>query len=170
MRIRALESIEYVEDQYSKLFPGNQIEYFFLDDYFDAQYASDKQFGKVFGLFSMLAIFVACLGFFGLTTYTISKRTKEIAIRKVLGSTIKGLLILFSRDFVRLIIIANLIALPIVYFFVNNWLQNFTFRISIDWTMFVIPLIILLSIALLTIGIQTIKTSMINPADTLKHE
>ncbi|HLF34848.1 MAG TPA: ABC transporter permease [Cyclobacteriaceae bacterium] len=165
-----IESVAYIKDLYKSSFPGNPFEYFFQDDYFDMQYASDKQFGKVFGLFSLLAIIVASLGLFGLTTYIILKRTKEIAIRKILGASIQGLVILFSKDFIRLIVIANLLALPITYIFVNNWLNNFKFKININWIMFVLPMIVLLIIALVTTSIQTIRSSFINPANTLKYE
>jgi putative ABC transport system permease protein len=164
------KSVTYVENLYKEHLPGIPFEYFFLDEYFDSQYASDEKFGKVFGVFSLIAIFIASLGLFGLTTYIISKRTKEIAIRKVLGATIQGLLILLSKEFVRLIIIANLFALPVVYFLINNWLDNFAFRISIGWMMFVLPIVILLVIALATTSIQTIKSSLINPANALKYE
>ena len=164
------ESVTYLENLYNEHLPGVPFEYFFLDEYFDAQYASDKRFGKIFGIFSLIAIFVASLGLFGLTTYMVSKRTKEIAIRKVLGATVQGLLILLSREFVTLVIIANMIALPIAYYFIGNWLDNFAFRINIGWMMFVIPLVILLIITFATISIQTIKTFVINPADTLQYE
>jgi len=164
------KSVTYVENLYKEHLPGIPFEYFFLDEYFDEQYASDKRFGKIFGIFSLIAIFVASLGLFGLTTYMISKRTKEIAIRKVLGATVQGLLILFSREFVKLVIIANMIALPVAYYLISNWLDSFAFRINIGWMMFVLPLVILLIITFATISIQTIKTFVINPANTLKYE
>jgi putative ABC transport system permease protein len=166
----AQKTIAFIKDQYELAFPGNQVEYFFLDDYFDRQYASDQQFGKVFGLFSALALFVAGLGLFGLSTFMISQRTKEIAIRKVLGATIAGMAALFSRDFVRLIIIANFIALPIVYFLVDRWLESFAFRIHIGWIMYVAPAVILLIISLVTVSAQTIKSGSRNPVKSLRSE
>ena len=123
----ASETISSIEQQFKTAFPGNVFEYFFLDDYFDRQYAADKQFGKVFGLFSGLALFVAALGLFGLSTFMISQRIKEIAIRKVLGATIQSMIYLFSRDFLKLILIANVIALPLAYWLISQWLDRFVF-------------------------------------------
>jgi putative ABC transport system permease protein len=164
------ESVEYIRDQYNKIFPGNYFEYFFLSDYFDDQYITDKQFGRVFATFTLIAIIIAYLGLFGLITYIISTRTKEIAIRKVLGSSIKELLVLFARDFVILILIASVTALPCMYFLGKYWLNKFAFKIDIGWMVFIIPVLILLFITLLTTTIQTLKTSLINPAETIKYE
>lgn len=164
------ESVEYIREQYNKIFPGNYFEYFFLNDYFDDQYITDKQFGRVFAAFTLIAIIIAYLGLFGLITYIISTRTKEIAVRKVLGSSIKGMMLLFARDFVKLILIAGVTALPCMYFLGRYWLNKFAFKIDIGWMVFIIPVLILLLITLLTTSIQTLKTSLINPADTIKYE
>ncbi len=98
------ESVDFIRDQYNKIFPGNYFEYFFLDDYFDTQYSAYQQFGRVFATFTIIAIIIAYLGLFGLITYLISRRTKEIAIRKIFGATIRQMVVLFAKDFVRLII------------------------------------------------------------------
>ncbi|MEM1137912.1 MAG: FtsX-like permease family protein, partial [Bacteroidota bacterium] len=164
------ETLSFVEEQYKAQFPGNQFEYFFLDDFFDRQYAADQQFGKVFSLFSSLALFVAALGLFGLSTFMISQRTKEIAVRKVLGAKIAGMVYLFSKDFVKLILVANIIALPVVYFLAKDWLNNFAFQVNIHWIIFVIPVLILLIISLSTVSFQTIKTSLINPIRSLRSD
>ncbi len=164
------ETISFIEDQYRQAFPGNQFDYFFLDDFFDRQYAADQQFGKLFGLFSGLALAIACLGLLGLSTFMISQRTKEIAVRKVLGSTIPGMIHLFSKDFIRLIVAANLIALPVVYFFIRNWLSDFAFRTNIGWSMFIVPAIVLLVISLTTVSIQTIRTGSMNATRFLRSE
>ena len=164
------ESVEYLRDLYNKTFPGNYFEYFFLEDYFDDQYITDNQFGRVFATFTIIAIIIAYLGLFGLITYIISSRTKEIAIRRIFGSSIKEMLVLFARDFVILIVIAGITALPCVYFLGRYWLNNFAFKIDIGLMVFIIPVLILLVIILITIGIQTTKTSLINPADTIKYE
>lgn len=166
----AARSIEAIEERYSAIFPGNPFEYFFLDEFFNHQYAADQQFGRVFGLFSTLALIVAGLGLFGLSTFMISQRTKEIAVRKVLGATISSMVALFSKDFVQLIIIANIIALPLVYFGVNQWLDSFAFRVGIGWMMFVFPAAMLLLIALATVGIQTLRTGSDNPIKSLRTE
>ena len=144
--------------------------YFFLDAFFDRQYAADKQFGKVFGPFSGLALLVAALGLFGLSTIMISQRTKEIAIRKVLGATIQSMIFLFSSDFMKLILVANVISLSIAYWSISRWLDSFAFRDDIGWIMFVMPAAILLIISLVTVSIQTIKTGSTNPVKSLKSE
>ncbi len=164
------KTVAFVEDQYESAFPGNAFEYFFLDDYFDRQYAADQQFGRVFGLFSGLALIVACLGLFGLATFMISQRVKEIAIRKVLGATLSSMVYLFSKDFIRLILLANIIALPLVYLGVQHWLNNFAFQVNIGWLIFLIPATILLIISLSTVGFQTIKTGSTNPVQSLRQE
>ncbi len=164
------ETISFVEMEYKKLFPGNQFNYFFLDDHFNRQYAADQQFGKIFGLFSTLALVIAGLGLFGLSTFMISQRIKEIAVRKVLGATIPGMIVLFSKDFVKLVILASFIAGPIVYLVVDNWLKSFAFHVPIGWVMFVVPPIVLLVISLATIAVQTIKTGSVNPTKSLRLE
>ena len=166
----ASETISFVEGQFKQTFPGNVFEYFFLDAFFDRQYAADKQFGKVFGLFSGLALLVAALGLFGLSTFMISQRTKEIAIRKVLGATIQSMIYLFSSDFIKLILVANVIALPVSFWFISRWLDGFAFRDDIGWIMFVMPAVVLLIISLVTVSIQTIKTGIANPVKALKSE
>lgn len=151
------ETVAFIEDQYQRAFPGNVFEYFFLDDYFDRQYAADQQFGKVFGLFSALALIVACLGLFGLSTFMIAQRTQEMAVRKVFGATIASMVALFSKDFVRLIAIANVAALPVVYILVRQWLDSFAFRINIGWLALTTPAAILLAISLTTVAVQTLR-------------
>jgi len=164
------ETIAFVKEQYERSFPGNQFEYFFLDEYFNRQYAADQQFGRVFGLFSSLALIVAGLGLFGLSTFMISQRIKEIAVRKVLGATIPSMVYLFSKDFVKLVILANLVALPMVYMIVDSWLSSFAFHVPLGWMMFVIPPIVLLIISLATVSLQTIRTGSVNPVRSLRSE
>jgi len=164
------ETISYIEDQYERAFPGNAFEYFFLDGFFDRQYAADQQFGKVFGLFSGLAIIVACLGLFGLSTFMISQRTKEIAVRKVLGATISSMVYLFSRDFVKLTVLANVIALPLVYLAAQRWLSTFAFHTNIGWMTFLIPAVLLLIISVATVAVQTVKTGLADPVRSLRSE
>jgi putative ABC transport system permease protein len=167
---RPSETIAFIEEQHERTFPGHAFEYFFLNDYFDRQYAADRQFGKVFGLFSGLALVVACLGLFWLSTFMISQRIKEIAVRKVLGATLTSMVYLFSRDFVKLVMLANLIALPLVYVGARKWLDNFAFRTDIGWMIFVAPVTVLLIISLATVGFQTIKTGLNNPVESLRSE
>jgi putative ABC transport system permease protein len=164
------QNMSSIQDLYKGVFSGNPFEYFFLNEYFDRQYASDQQFGKVFGLFTVLAIFVACLGLLGLSSFVVRLRTKEIGIRKVLGASIASLLILFTRDFVKLVLLATVIALPIIYFMVNRWLGNYAFHIQLSWLIFVIPPALLLAISLITISLQSIRTALANPVKSLKTD
>ena len=152
------------------MFPGNSFEYFFLDEYFNRQYIADQQFGQIFGLFSGVAVLVAALGLFGLVTFMISQRTKEIAIRKVLGATISGMVYLFSRDFLMLIALANLISLPLVYLGAQRWLNNFAFHAGISWIALITPAIILLIISLATISFRTIRTGSANLSRAIRSE
>jgi putative ABC transport system permease protein len=151
-------------------FPDYPFNYFFLNQYFDQQYKYDEKFRDIMGSFSGLAIFVACLGLFGLTSYAIVQRTKEIGIRKVLGATVYNVIGLFTRDFVKLVLLANIIALPLVYFAITRWLENYAYKINIGWPFFVVPLILILTIALITISLQTLKVAHRNPVDSLKYD
>jgi len=164
------KTITDIETEYKRIFPGNPIDYFFLDEYFDQQYRADQQFQKVFGVFSILAIVVACLGLFGLSTLMMAQRTKEISIRKVLGANISAIVILLSSEFMRLAIISCIIASPFILLWAKNWLNNFAFRININLMIFIIPTILLLLISIMTIGFQIIKAAIENPVNALKHE
>jgi len=166
----ASETIALVKNNWDKFFPGNTIEYFFLDDHFDQQYKADQRFGQVFGLFTLLAILVACLGLFGLASFTTLQRTKEIGIRKVLGASITGILKLLYQEFAILLIISFVIAVPLAWLTISNWLQGYPFRIGIQWTYFMIPFAAILVIALLTVSFQSIKAAIANPVKSLRTE
>lgn len=164
------ETMSFVQETWNSYFPGNPFEYFFLNDHFNKQYQADLQFGKVFGFFAILAIFVACLGLFGLSSFTATQRTKEIGIRKVLGASVSGIVTLLSRDFIKLIFIASLIALPIAYLVMQKWLQNYSFKISISWWLLFVPVIAVLLIAVITVSFQTFKAAVVNPVKSLRYE
>ncbi|MES2650024.1 MAG: ABC transporter permease [Bacteroidota bacterium] len=164
------ESLSSIENSYKTSFAGSPFEYFFLNDYFNNQYQADQRFGKVFTLFTVLAIFVACLGLLGLSSFVSRLRIKEIGIRKVLGATIYSILVLFSKDFIKLVLLAAAIAIPIFYFVGNAWLRNYAFHIRFDWVMFVLPPLLLLIISLLTISIQSIKAALANPVKSIHTE
>ena len=156
--------------QWKSFFPSSPLEHFFLDEFFNRQYQADKQFGTIFSLFSSLAIFIACLGLFGLVSYSTLQRTREIGIRKVLGASVPGILNLLSKDFIRLVLIANILAIPLIYLSINKWLENYPYRIQVSWWFFVLPAIIVLLVALLTVSFQTIKTANMNPVKSLRTE
>jgi putative ABC transport system permease protein len=164
------DNIEAVKTVWSKFFPGNVFEYFFLDEHFNEQYKADQRFGSVFGLFTSLAVLVACMGLFGLASFTTLQRTKEIGIRKVLGASVISILKLLYREFAVLILVAFGIAIPIAWYFLTNWLQSYAFRININWISFVLPFIIIALIALITVSFQSLKAAMANPVKSLKAE
>ena len=163
-------TIAQVEAEWNRFFPGNTYEYFFLDEHFNDQYKADERFGKVFGLFTGLAILVACLGLFGLASFTTLQRTKEIGIRKVLGSSVTAILKLLYKEFAILLLIAFVIAIPIAWFTTRNWLQGYAFRIDLHWSFFLLPFVVIMLIALVTVSFQTIKASLANPVESLRTE
>ncbi len=164
------ESIASVESKWKLSFPGRPFEYFFLDDFFEQQYKADQQFGQVFGLFASLAIIIACLGLYGLSAFITSQRTKEIGVRKVLGASTVSILYLLIKDFMVLVLIASMIAIPLSYFGFENWLNNYVFRIEMGWWFAIIPLSIVLMITIITAGWQITKATFANPVDSLRYE
>ncbi|MCC6288080.1 MAG: ABC transporter permease [Chitinophagaceae bacterium] len=164
------KSLSGIESLFKKTFPGKPFEFFFLDDFFNNQYLSDQRLGNVFGLFASLAIVVACLGLLGLSAFVIKLRTKEIGIRKVLGASVSSVLLLVSKDFIKLVCLAAVIAVPITYWAANEWLNNYAFHIRLSWLMFMLPPLILLLIVLLTVCLQSLKAAAANPVKSLRTE
>ena len=148
----------------------NPFDFFFLDRYYNRQYTNEQTFSKVFTLFAVFAIFVACLGLFGLSSFSALQKTKEIGIRKVLGARINQIIFLRTKEFLLLILIANLIAWPVIYFTMKDWLKNFANRIDISLLIFVFAGMALLLIALLTVGYKTVIAARSNPANALRYE
>lgn len=159
-----------VESAYRQAFPGNPFEYFFQDDFFNRQYQADQRLGDVFGVFTFLAVLVAILGLLGLSSFVIRLRVKEIGIRKVLGASISGILVLISKDFVNLVCFATAIAIPVVYWAADYWLSNFAFRIGLTWYIFIVPPLVLLLIVLFTVCLQSLKAALGNPVKSLRTE
>lgn len=162
--------LSQMQPVWDKHFPGNPMDYFFLDQFFNRQYDGDKRFGQLFSMFTVLAIFVACMGLFGLASFMTIQRTKEIGIRKALGSSSSEVVLLLSKGFIQLVIVANMIAWPLAYFTMDRWLQTFPYRISINPLLFVVAGLGVVSIAFLSVGFQTLKASQVNPARTLRSE
>ena len=146
------------------------LNYQFLDEAFDSMYRSEQRIGKIFISFAILAIFVACLGLFGLATFTAEQRTKEIGIRKVMGASVIQIVNLLSKDFLRLVILGIVIASPVAYWAMNKWIQDFAYRDEISWWIFVWAGLISIIIALLTVSYQAIKAAMANPVKSLRTE
>ncbi len=164
------ESVKAVESTFNQFYSGNIFDYFFMDEQFDEQYSNDRLFGKVFNLFSLLAILISCLGLFGLAGYTALQRTKEIGIRKVLGARVVDVLKLTSMDFAKLVLIASIVAIPLVYFGAQEWLASYAFQISLGLWLFIIPVLIVFAVALITISFHTIKSANRNPVESLRYE
>jgi putative ABC transport system permease protein len=160
--------IAAIKKKYDSFFPGNLFDYYFLDEKFNAQYGNDILFGKVFAIFSGFAILIACLGLFGLSLFTTLQRTKEIGIRKVLGASVSNVVMMLSKGFIKLVIIAFLIALPVAWIVMNNWLHNFTYRVDISIWIFIATAFLALFIALATISFQAIKAAIANPVKSLR--
>lgn len=163
-------SIEALEKLYKDLMPGEPFEYKFLDDTFNMQYKADQQFGNIFGMFAALAIAICCLGLWGLASFTTSQKLKEIGIRKILGASARSLAYLLVRQFVVLIALSAVVAIPLAWYGMDSWLSSFAFRIGIGWELFVIPILTLTVIALATVGLQIRRGVIMNPADVLRSE
>jgi putative ABC transport system permease protein len=164
------ETIASVQAVYDRVFPGNPFEYFFVDQTFDEQYRADQRFGTLFGIFSAFALLVACLGLIGLAAYTASRRTKEIGVRKVLGASPVGIVRLFIFDFSKLIVVALVVTAPLMYFAADRWLQTFAARIDLSVWLFVVPGLVVLLLALLTVSYHTLKIALTDPVRALRYE
>ena len=164
------EAIGTIQKVWTRYFPADPMNHFFLDETFNEQYKSDMLFGKVFGVFASLAILIACFGLLGLSAYNVLQRAKEIGIRKVLGASVQNILLLLSRDFLKLILIALVLAVPVGWFIMHEWLQDFAYRINISWWVFAIAGLVSLGIALMVIGLQAFRTAMENPVKSLRTE
>ncbi|MBN8578734.1 MAG: ABC transporter permease [Cytophagales bacterium] len=162
--------INNIEAQWKSISPGFPFEYSFMDQDFENLYKSERQIGNLITIFASLSIFISCLGLFGLATYVTEQRTKEIGIRKVLGASVAGITTLLSKDFLKIVLIAIVIATPVAYYLTYQWLQGFVYRISLQWWVFVGAGLIALGIALFTISFQAIKAALANPVKSLRSE
>ena len=163
-------TIASIRKKYDDFFPGNLFDYFFLDEKFNEQYANDQLFGKVFSLFAGFAIFIACLGLLGLSLFATAQRTKEIGVRKVLGASVSNILVLLSRDFIKLVLIASIIAFPVAWWVMHKWLEDFAYRINISWWIFFGAGLLAIIIALGTISFQAVRAAIANPVKSLRTE
>ncbi|MCK4646081.1 MAG: ABC transporter permease [Candidatus Aminicenantes bacterium] len=164
------ETMTFVESQWKILFPENPFESFFLDMDFNRQYKADEQAGSIFSIFTLLGLVIACLGLFGLASFMAESRTREIGIRKVLGASTSGLVVMLSKQFIKWVILANGVAWPIAYIFIDRWLKNFAYRSNIGIGIFIFSGVVTLFIALLTISFQSIKAAASSPVEALKYE
>jgi len=163
-------TISSLKEKFEEFYSGNLFDYYFLDDKFNRQYSNEQLFEKVFGIFTAFAIFVACLGLFGLTMFSAIQRTKEIGVRKVLGASVSNIIVLLSKDFVKLVGIACLIAFPLSWWVMNSWLQDFSYRTRINGWVFLLAGLFAVMIALITVSFQAVKAAIRNPVRSLRTE
>ena len=167
---RYQEGLAYLQETWTKFFPDAPLDYTFLDDRFAALYEQDQRFGEIFGTFSALAIFIAILGLFGLSSFMAVQRTAEVGVRKVLGATVPNIIGIFYKDFLVLLGIAGLVSIPVTYYSINFWLSTYAYRIDFPWLLMAAALLLVVVFALLTVGYQIYKVAVLNPAKTLRHE
>jgi putative ABC transport system permease protein len=162
--------ISQLESKWKSFVSAEPFDYNFLDTEFDSQYRSEQRLGSIFSIFAGLSIFIACLGLFGLSAFMAERRTKEIGVRKVLGASVQNVVVLLSKDFLKLTIVAAIIAFPVAWYFMNKWLQDFAYRINITWTIFLVAGLSTLAITLVTISFQAIRAAVANPVKSLRTE
>ncbi len=163
-------NMSQLESLYKKFYPGNPFEFFFADEKYNQQYKTEQQYGLIFSSASALAIFIACLGLFGLATFNVEQRVKEIGVRKVLGASVSQITVLISKDFVVLVFVAILIATPLAWYAMSQWLEGFAYRTEISWWIFLIAGSVSILIALITVSSQAIKAGFSNPVESLRNE
>jgi len=164
------DTLSFFEEKWSQLSPAFPFEYSFLDEDFDRLYRADEKVGRIIGIFSILAIMVGCLGLFGLASYAAEQRTKEIGIRKVLGSSVTGIVLLLSKEFTKWVLLANVISWPVAYYIMKRWLGNFAYRTSINIEIFILSGLLAFAIALITVSYQSIKAALKDPVNSLRYE
>ena len=164
------KSISLLESTWKSFVDKTPFKYSFLNENLEQQYTSELKLGKIFFIFSILAIFIACIGLLGLAFYSVEQRTKEIGIRKVLGSSITGIVVLLTREFTKWLIIANIIAWPVSYYLMNKWLDGFAYKMNMSIGIFLSAGLISLFIASLTVSYQAVKAAAANPVKSLKYE
>ncbi|MGD1894416.1 MAG: ABC transporter permease, partial [Cyclobacteriaceae bacterium] len=164
------EAIDYLSASLTEYFPDNPFNYYFLDEAFAQLYQADQRYTFFFNILSLLIVFIACLGLFCIATFSAQQRTKEVGIRKVLGASVAGIIALLSWDFIRLMLIASMVALPLAYWITQQWLEGYAYRVEINGWLLLLPVGIVQLIALATISFQTIRTGLANPTDSLRYE
>jgi putative ABC transport system permease protein len=152
------------------VFPDMPFEFFFLDDFFNSQYQADQRFGQLLTAFTLLACIVAGLGLYGITLLTVAQRIKEVGLRKIMGASASQIIALLSKQFLLMVLVAGVVAIPIIKLSMEKWLENYPYRIEMTWWIYLIPVAMILAITCLTVGFQIIKASMINPAKLLRYE
>ena len=163
-------AIAFIKSKWDNIYPDYPFEYQFLDDHFNEVYKADNQVSQIVGILAGLAIFISCLGLFGLASHAAERRIKEIGVRKVLGASVQNITLMLSGNFLRLVLLANLIAWPIAWYGVHTWLQTYAYRIDMQWWIFLIVGIASIIIAFSTVSFQSIKAAITNPVKSLRSE
>jgi putative ABC transport system permease protein len=163
-------TVAAVEATWKQMNPAYPFEYRFLDESFDELYRAEQRTGELFNYFALIAIFISCLGLFGLSAYTAELRTKEIGVRKVLGASVTSILALFTKEFLLLVLLAFALAVPVSYYLMHTWLQGFVYRTSIELTVFALAITFAILITLLTVSYQSLRAALANPVDSLRSE
>jgi ABC-type antimicrobial peptide transport system permease subunit len=165
------ETIGFIKKTWQSIYPQILFDYHFLEEDYDQLYRTEERMGTLLNYFAILAVFIACLGLFGLASFTTEQRTKEIGIRKVLGASVSRIILLLSKDFLKLVLIANILSWPLAYYLVTTWwLQNFAYRTSINWLIFILSGVFSILIALITVSVQSAKAATANPIESLRYE
>jgi putative ABC transport system permease protein len=159
-----------MERTWKKYFPETPFEYTFLDENFDKLYQSEQRQATIFTAFACIAIFIACLGLFGLSAFAISQRVKEIGVRKVLGADTSTIVGLLSKDFLKLVAVAAIMAFPIAWYAMRSWLKDFAYRVDIQWWVFIVAGLLAAAIAFVTVSFQAVKAALMNPVKSLRSE
>jgi ABC-type antimicrobial peptide transport system permease subunit len=166
----ASENIATVERVFKEHFPDIPFEYDFIDDQYGEKFASEERIGRLSGIFTALAILISCLGLFGLTSFVAEQRTKEIGVRKVLGASVFNVWNMLSKDFLKLVIISCFIAVPVAYYIMNGWLQEYPYRVILKWWIFALAMVGAMGVTVLTVSFQAIKAAKQNPVKSLRTE
>lgn len=164
------EALTEVEAAYKRHDAKSPFDYEFVDEAYSEKFEGEERIGKLARVFAFLAIFISCLGLFGLSAYVAEQRTKEIGIRKVLGASVANLWAMQSKGFVRLVILACLIAVPIAYYYLNGWLADYEYRIELGWSVFAVSAILALVVTLMTVSFQSVRAALANPVESLRSE
>jgi putative ABC transport system permease protein len=163
-------TLQFIEKKWKSIYPEYPFEFSFLDDQLNNLYLSEERIGTLFRYFTSIAIIISCLGLFGLASFLAEERTKEVGIRKVLGASIPGLMVLLSKDYIKWVLVANLFAWPIAWYTVRKWLQQYAYKTDVSLQVFILSGCLALFIAFVTVSYQTIKAAIANPTDSLKYE
>ena len=164
------KTLSHIESTWEQSFPEYNFEYEFMDEHLADLYRHDSRTFTLFKIFAGISIFIGCLGLYGLITFMASQKLKEVGIRKVMGASVTSIIILFGKEFIKLILVAFVLAAPLAWYFMNEWLEQFAYRIPISWTVFAVGIISTLLIAIVTVSYRSAQAAVSNPAETLRME